>query len=235
MEVADTEAAATLAGATSPAVTLVAVTSAKGGPVCTLAAPMFASPETAASGIMAAVGPAGIGVADFMIPATRMAGFIRTATGRNEPKSIGVLNDRLALHESSLLFSSVPPWLVIVAQGDADYEPGPDGPRIHIYRIDRSFLKQSSVEVTMNQISAKTRVNVRSRRIAPSTCIKCGDKKSTIVLTHQTGSASRLSLVQCASCGTPLEVIDPDLPSRFNWFDRLIISIDNRLKRQLGR
>jgi len=83
----------------------------------------------------------------------------------------------------------------------------------------------------MNQGSAKTVVNVRSRRRATSTCIKCGDQKLAIVLTHQTGPASRLSLVQCASCGTPLEVIDPDLPSRFNWFERLIMSIDNKLKR----
>jgi hypothetical protein len=101
MEVADTEAAVILAGATSPAVTLV-----EGWPVCTLAGAI--SPETAASGTMATVGPAVIGVADSMIPATRMEGLIRTATGRNEPKSVGVLNDHLALRESSLLFSSFP-------------------------------------------------------------------------------------------------------------------------------
>jgi hypothetical protein len=119
MEVADTEAVATLVGATSVvatllAVTLVVVTSAEAGPIsmlaaptCTLAGPMFASPEAATSGT-ATVGPADIGVmadsvmADSMTPAPRTAGLIRTATGRNE------LNVHLALHESSRLFPSVP-------------------------------------------------------------------------------------------------------------------------------
>jgi len=82
---------------------------------------------------------------------------------------------------------------------------------------------------TMNQGNAKIVVNARSRRTTISTCIKCGGQKFEIALTRQTGSASRLSLVQCASCGTPIEVIDPDLPIRANWFKRLIISIDNKL------
>jgi transcription elongation factor Elf1 len=81
----------------------------------------------------------------------------------------------------------------------------------------------------MKQGNAKTTANVRPRRTSISTCIKCGGHKFEIALTQQTGSASRLSLVQCASCGTPTEVIDPDLPIRANWFERLIISIDNRL------
>jgi transcription elongation factor Elf1 len=81
----------------------------------------------------------------------------------------------------------------------------------------------------MNQGNTKIAVNARSRRTAISTCIKCGGQKFEIALTQQTGSASRLSLVQCASCGTPTEVIDPDLPIRANWFERLIISIDNKL------
>jgi hypothetical protein len=96
MEVADTEAAVTLAGATSPAVTLVAVISAEPGPVCTLAEPTCASPETAASGMMAAAGPAVIGVAGSIAPATRTGALIRTAIGRNESKSMGALNDHLA-------------------------------------------------------------------------------------------------------------------------------------------
>jgi hypothetical protein len=83
----------------------------------------------------------------------------------------------------------------------------------------------------MKQGNAKTAVNAQPRRRVISTCIKCRAQKFEIVLTLQTGMASRLSLVQCASCGTPTEVIDPDLPGRFNWFKRLIMSIDNRLKR----
>jgi hypothetical protein len=83
----------------------------------------------------------------------------------------------------------------------------------------------------MNQNNAKTTTNARRRRMAISACIKCGGQKFEVVLTQQTASASRLSLVQCASCGIPTEVIDPDLPGRFNWFKRLIMSIDNRLKR----
>jgi hypothetical protein len=83
----------------------------------------------------------------------------------------------------------------------------------------------------MKQGNAKTTVNAWPRRMAISTCIKCGGQKFEIVLTQQTSSASRLSLVQCASCGTPTEVIDPDLPGRFNWLERLIMSIDKRLKR----
>jgi hypothetical protein len=67
--------------------------------------------------------------------------------------------------------------------------------------------------------------------MAVSTCIKCGGQKFEIALTRQTAAASRLSLVQCVSCGIPTEVIDPDLPERFTWFERFIMSIDNRLKR----
>ena len=90
MEVADTEAAdteaVTLVGATSAAVTLPGVTSADAVPMCTLAGP--ASPEAATCGVTAAallaIGVEGIGVMDPMAPATRTAGLIRTATGRNE-------------------------------------------------------------------------------------------------------------------------------------------------------
>ena len=99
---ADTEAAVTLVAATSAAVTLVGATLAEAGPMCTLAGPILASPEAAASGITAAVGLAG------MPPATRTAGLIRTATGRNELKPMGVLNVHLASHESSRLFTPVP-------------------------------------------------------------------------------------------------------------------------------
>ena len=84
MEVADTEAAVTLVEATSAAVTLVEVTSAETGPMCTLA--VIASPEAATSGMIAAVGLAG------MAPATRTEGLTRTATGRNELKPMGVLH-----------------------------------------------------------------------------------------------------------------------------------------------
>jgi hypothetical protein len=102
MEVADTEAAVTSVGGT-----LVRGTSEAGavcmlegamcmlaGLMCTLA--VIASPEAATSGIMAAVGLAPM--ADS--PATRTAGFIRTATGRSELKPMGVLNVHLASHES---------------------------------------------------------------------------------------------------------------------------------------
>jgi len=89
MEVADTEAAVTLVGATSAA-----VTSAEAGPMCTLAGP--ASPEAATSGMTEAVGIAAVGLAagvmGAMVPATRTGAFIRTATGRSELKPMGVLN-----------------------------------------------------------------------------------------------------------------------------------------------
>ena len=80
-------------------------------PMCTLAEPT--SPEAATSGVTAAalleIGVEGIGVMDPMAPATRTAGLIRTATGRNELKPMGVLlNVHLASHESSRLVTSVP-------------------------------------------------------------------------------------------------------------------------------
>jgi transcription elongation factor Elf1 len=59
-------------------------------------------------------------------------------------------------------------------------------------------------------------------RMEISKCVRCGGQKFEIALTEQTRSASRLSLVQCASCGTPTEVIDPDLPNRAKWFERLL-------------
>jgi hypothetical protein len=66
-------------------------------------------------------------------------------------------------------------------------------------------------------------------KMAISTCIKCGEQKFEIALIEQTGSASTLNLVQCAYCGTPVGVIDPDLPNRVKGLERLITSIDNRL------
>jgi hypothetical protein len=94
---------------TAAAVTLVEVTSAEVGPMCTLEGTILASPEVATSGITATVGLAGIGVmADLMAPATRTAGLIRTATGRNELKPMGVLSVHLAAHESSRLVTSFP-------------------------------------------------------------------------------------------------------------------------------
>ena len=105
MEVADTEAV-TLVGATSAAVILPGGTSADAVPMCTLAGP--ASPEAATSGVTAAVGPAGMGaMAEPMPPAPRTGGVIRTATGRNELKPVGVLNVHLTSRESSRLVSSV--------------------------------------------------------------------------------------------------------------------------------
>jgi hypothetical protein len=105
MEVADTEAAVTLVGATSAA-----VTSAEAGPMCTLAGP--ASPEAATSGMteavgIAAVGLAGIGVMAAMVPATRTGAFIRTATGRNELKPMGALN--VHWHRKKARACSFPP------------------------------------------------------------------------------------------------------------------------------
>jgi hypothetical protein len=65
----------------------VGVTSPQAGPMCTLAEAMFTSPEATTSGILAAVGPAGMGImADSMGPAIRTAEFIPTATGRNKLK-----------------------------------------------------------------------------------------------------------------------------------------------------
>jgi hypothetical protein len=127
MEVVVTEVAVTWAMAV-----LVGATSAEAAPICTLAeptytleGPMFASPET-----VAAVGPAGmagmgitadpgmgLAMADFMPPATRMGGLIRIATGRNEPKPIGVLNDHFASHESLRHFISAPICVTLHARG----------------------------------------------------------------------------------------------------------------------
>ena len=106
MEVADTEAVVTLVGGTSEAGAVCTLEGAMcmlaglmcmlAGLMCTLA--VIASPEAATSGMMAAVGLAGGVIADS--PATRTAGFIRTATGRSELKPMGVLNVHLAWHES---------------------------------------------------------------------------------------------------------------------------------------
>jgi hypothetical protein len=109
MGVADTEAAVTLVAVTLLEVTSAALASAEAGtmctlegPMCMLAEPMFASPEATASEVIAAVGPAAVGLAGTgvgvmadpmpMTPATRTAGCFRPATGRNELKPMGVLN-----------------------------------------------------------------------------------------------------------------------------------------------
>jgi len=78
----------------------------------------------------AADGLAGIGgMADSMPHATRTAGLIRTATGRNELKPMSALNVHLASRESSSGYF----WLTMVAQFALRDHHGRDGsgPRIH--------------------------------------------------------------------------------------------------------
>jgi hypothetical protein len=105
-EVADTEAAVTLVAVISVAVTLAAVTSpavtsAEAAPVCTLAGLMCTlaeiavvglSTEVAAAGLAGGVMADGVMVDPMLPPATRTEEFIRTATGRNELKPMGVLH-----------------------------------------------------------------------------------------------------------------------------------------------
>jgi len=45
--------------------------------------------------------------------------------------------------------------------------------------------------------------------MANSTCVKCGGHNFEVCAVEPAGQRHRYNLVQCASCGTPIGVLDP--------------------------
>ena len=65
--------------------------------------------------------------------------------------------------------------------------------------------------------------------MATSTCVKCGGHRLELANPELLGEAAKYRLVQCASCGVPVGVIDPGIEGRIEGLRRQIASIDSRL------
>jgi hypothetical protein len=64
-----------------------------------------------------------------------------------------------------------------------------------------------------------------------STCIKCSGHSFELALFTPMGENRKLTLVQCAQCGTPVGVLDPASGSQVEALRHQVAAIDERLKR----
>jgi hypothetical protein len=71
----------------------------------------------------------------------------------------------------------------------------------------------------------------RRRGMAVSTCIKCGGHSFEIALATPIGESRKLSIVQCAGCGTPVGVLDPVSGPLIEALSSRIAAIDEKLTR----
>jgi hypothetical protein len=67
--------------------------------------------------------------------------------------------------------------------------------------------------------------------MAVSTCIKCGGHSFELVGITPVGESHRLTMVQCAGCGTPVGVLDPATGPQIETLKHQIAAIDDRLTR----
>jgi hypothetical protein len=67
--------------------------------------------------------------------------------------------------------------------------------------------------------------------MAVSTCIKCSAHSFELALFTPIGESRKLTLVQCAQCGTPVGVIDPVSGPQVEALKNQIANIDERLNR----
>lgn len=67
--------------------------------------------------------------------------------------------------------------------------------------------------------------------MAVSTCVKCGGHSFEEALLTPLGESSKLAMVQCSQCGTPVGVLDLAIGSRIEALTHQITAIDERLKR----
>jgi hypothetical protein len=64
-----------------------------------------------------------------------------------------------------------------------------------------------------------------------STCIKCNGHRFELALLTPIGDSRKLTLVQCASCGTPVGALDPVGAPQIEALRRQIAGIDDKLNR----
>jgi hypothetical protein len=73
----------------------------------------------------------------------------------------------------------------------------------------------------------------KSRRaeMAVSTCAKCSGHSFELALFTPLGESKKLTIVQCAQCGTPIGVLDPAAGPAMEALKNQIAAIDERLNR----
>lgn len=64
-----------------------------------------------------------------------------------------------------------------------------------------------------------------------STCIKCNAHGFELALFTPIGDSRKLTLVQCASCGTPVGALDPANGLQIEVLKKQINAIDEKLNR----
>jgi hypothetical protein len=67
--------------------------------------------------------------------------------------------------------------------------------------------------------------------MAVSTCVKCGGHSLELVRFTPVGESQRLTMVQCAGCGTPVGVLDSAAGSQIETLNHQVAAIDDRLTR----
>jgi hypothetical protein len=67
--------------------------------------------------------------------------------------------------------------------------------------------------------------------MAVSTCIKCNGHSFELAWFTPVGESHRLTMVQCAGCGTPAGVLDPALGPQIEALKHQVEAIDDRLTR----
>ncbi len=67
--------------------------------------------------------------------------------------------------------------------------------------------------------------------MAISTCIKCNGHSFELALFTPLGESRKLSIVQCAQCGTPAGVLDPATGPQIEALKNQVADIDERLNR----
>ncbi len=67
--------------------------------------------------------------------------------------------------------------------------------------------------------------------MAVSTCIKCNGHGFELALFTPIGESRKLTLVQCAQCGTPVGALDPVTGPQIETLKNQVAAIDERLNR----
>ena len=67
--------------------------------------------------------------------------------------------------------------------------------------------------------------------MAVTTCLKCSGHSFELALFTPVGAQQKLSMIQCAGCGTPVAVFDANVYAELNTLKARISAIDEGLKR----
>ena len=67
--------------------------------------------------------------------------------------------------------------------------------------------------------------------MAVSTCLKCAGHSFELAMLTPMGESRKLTIVQCAGCGTPIGVLDPASGPLLDALKKQIAAIDDRLTR----